>query len=237
MYSLGSVGNCLSSLIFSSTQSIRDEIYCGAGRAVGFLYFSPSCQRYSYLAPPDILGQDWAVQASLTVPYNKFIRLKKSTTERAKSEKETGTNYLKANVITPWMATQSFRSSPGGRRTAARRSNPEWRVALSVKEKFTHRSFSPFNQLTCALLWSEWRTVPAGNFFFGLKVWKKNSLNPWGWNWRQSTKPLTSSLSRSRFLTFSRLTWRNSKNEFAITAGFFFYCEMWLVQRKSKTRC
>lgn len=73
-------GNSVSLLIWDSTQSINRAMYCGAGNWVGFLNLTPSAHRYSNLGPPDIVGQDSSVQKSLTVPYIKLIRLKKSTT-------------------------------------------------------------------------------------------------------------------------------------------------------------
>jgi hypothetical protein len=43
------VGKIPSLLIWPSTQSMRFSMYCDAGKAVGFLYLPPSCQKYSYL--------------------------------------------------------------------------------------------------------------------------------------------------------------------------------------------
>lgn len=46
---------------------------------IGFLYFTPSAQRYSYFGPADIFGHVSLVQYSVIIPYNKQISLKKST--------------------------------------------------------------------------------------------------------------------------------------------------------------
>lgn len=43
-------------------------MYLLAGRGVGFLYSFPSCHKYSYLGPPDIVGHDVSVHVSHTVP-------------------------------------------------------------------------------------------------------------------------------------------------------------------------
>lgn len=43
------IGKMSSLLICPSTQSIKFSMYFGAGSAVGFLYLSPSAQKYSYL--------------------------------------------------------------------------------------------------------------------------------------------------------------------------------------------
>lgn len=77
-------GKTVSLLICVSVQSIRSVTYCGAGNAVGFLYFSPSAHRYSKRAPPLIVGQEAESQYSDMVPYMRFILLKKSTTAMEK---------------------------------------------------------------------------------------------------------------------------------------------------------
>lgn len=61
-------GNKASLLICNSIQSINKEIYCWAGKAVGFLYLSPSAHKYSKRAPPLIVGQEVELQYSDTVP-------------------------------------------------------------------------------------------------------------------------------------------------------------------------
>lgn len=48
----------------------------------------------AYFGPPDITGQTDSVQNSLTVPYIKLIRLKKSTTN--KNEKKEGIHRKEA---------------------------------------------------------------------------------------------------------------------------------------------
>ena len=58
----------------------------------------------------------------------------------------------------PWTAIQSFKSSPGGRRTAALRLIPE----LSEAWAWVCRPYL---------------NVPGSNFFLGLKVCKKNNRN------------------------------------------------------------
>jgi hypothetical protein len=101
-------GNILSSFICFSIQSIRRLTYLGAGKCVGFLYASLSHHKYSYLGPPDMMGQDSFVQLSDTTPYNKFILLKKSTT---------------------CTAIQSFSSSSCGNFTVSLKSLPAFRVS------------------------------------------------------------------------------------------------------------
>lgn len=61
-------GNKASLLICNSIQSINKVTYCGAGRAVGFLYLSPSAHKYSKREPPLIVGQEVESQYSDTVP-------------------------------------------------------------------------------------------------------------------------------------------------------------------------
>lgn len=51
------VGKMFSLLICTSIQSMSRLMYLGADSAVGFLYLCSSCQRYSYLGPPDMTGQ------------------------------------------------------------------------------------------------------------------------------------------------------------------------------------
>ena len=101
-------GNKDSSFICFSIHSIRRPIYCGAVKWVGFLYWSLSHHKYSYFGPPDICGQVSFVQSSATTPYNRLIRLKKSTT---------------------WTAIQSFNSSDRGSFTVSRRSIPADKVS------------------------------------------------------------------------------------------------------------
>ena len=55
-------GNRVSLFIWASAHSISNEMYCGAGNFVGFLYLFPSAQRYSNLGPPDIVVHELSVQ-------------------------------------------------------------------------------------------------------------------------------------------------------------------------------
>lgn len=55
-------GKRVSLLIWFSIQSMRWDIYKGAGNGVGFLNLTPSAHKYSNLGPPDIVGQDSSVQ-------------------------------------------------------------------------------------------------------------------------------------------------------------------------------
>ena len=49
-------GKMAVSLTCPSIQSMRREMYWLAGSLVGFLNLDPSCQRYSYFGPPDMVG-------------------------------------------------------------------------------------------------------------------------------------------------------------------------------------
>ena len=70
-------GKILSLFNWFSTHVIRYSIYSAADTFKGVLTFVPSAQRYSYLGPADITGQDSAVQNSMSIPYKRLTILEK----------------------------------------------------------------------------------------------------------------------------------------------------------------